>query len=168
MTLLFPFLTIKTVPMLRVIDLLYAPRQSHISCQARTSYPPLHEVLGNRASLVMDLLRDPAHAHIRPSCRQTVRAHTVLISVAAAPFRTPRSRNNNHVLADLLPSVHTPFATTERLMAAPVHHLMVALALILPLNGRNLILLEIPHARTNECLGSGGSVQAKRIWSLAS
>ena len=168
MALIFPFLTIKTVPMLRVIDLLYARRRSHMSCQAKTSCPPLREVLANRASLAMDLLRDPTHAHIHPSCHQTVRAHIVLISVVAAPIHTPRSHNNNHVLVDLLPSVRTPYATTERLMAAPVHRLMVALVLILPLNGRNLRFLEIPRAWTNECRESGGLVQIKKIWSLAS
>src|SRR6266702_2695828 len=165
---IFPFLTIRTVPMLRVIDLPYARHRSYMPCQARTSCLPLREVLGNRASLVMGLLRDPMHAHIHRSCRQTVRVHTVLIPVAAAPVRTPRSHHNNYVLADLLLSVHTPCVTTERLMAAPAHRLMVALVLILPLNGRDLRFLEISRARTNECRGSGGLVQVRKIWSLVS
>ena len=119
------------------------------------SYPPL----------VMDLLRDPTHAHILHSCRQTVQVHTVLISVAASPIRIPLFYNSNHVL---LLSVHTPYATTEDLTAAPVHHLMVALVLILPPNGRDLRFLRIPRAWTNECRASGGSVQVKKNSSLVS
>ena len=82
----------------------------------------------------MDLLPDLTHAHIRRS------VHTALIFVAAAPMRTPHSHNSNRVLAVFLLSVHTPYATTEHLMAVPVHRLMVALVLILPPNGRDQIL----------------------------
>ncbi len=70
--LIFPFLTIKTAPMLRIIDLLFISHQNHIWCQARTSSPHLCEALGDQLSLVMDLLCNRPPVLILPSHLQTI------------------------------------------------------------------------------------------------
>ncbi len=142
--LIFPFLTIKTAPMPRVIDLLFVPHRNRIRCQARTSSPHLREVLGDRLSLVMDLLRDRTPVLILPSCLQTVRVHTVLISAGGGLFRVRRSPNHVQSSPPHL-SARVPSSMIDFIVAPPAHPLMVAPVLMDPLNGRDQTYTETPH-----------------------
>jgi hypothetical protein len=131
---------IKMAPMPKVIDLLYVPRRNRIRCQARASFRHLREVLGNRLSLVMDLLLVQMHALILPSCPQTVQVHTVQISAAVGLVRM---RRPNHVLFSPPLSAHVPLSMTDFTVAPPAHLLMVAPVLMDKVNGRSQRLPEI-------------------------
>ena len=157
MALIFPFLTTKTAPMPRVIDLLYVRRQNRIQCQTRIFSPRPRKALGNRLSLAMDPLLDPIRVLIPLSCLQV---HTALISAGVGPVRTRRCPN--HVPSSPPLSARVHFAMTGHLVAPPALLLMVAPVRMEPLNGRDLRHTEMSEWR-NECPQNGRLRQAQRI-----
>src|SRR5712675_1300226 len=84
---IFPLLTTKTAPTQRVIDLLYARRRSRMQWRTRFLFLSPREVLGNRPSLVMDLLLDRMRVLTLLSSLQIVRSHSVLNSAGAGQMR---------------------------------------------------------------------------------
>ena len=158
MALTFPFLTTKTAPMPRVIDLLYVRRQNRMRYQTRISSLRLRKALGNRPILAMDLLLDPIRVLIPPSC---LRVRTVLISAEVGLLRTQRIPN--HVPSNPPLSAHVLFAMTGHLVAPPALLLMVAPVRMEPLNGRDLRHKEMSEWR-NERPQNGRLRQAQKIW----
>lgn len=143
MALTFPFLTSKTAPMPRAIDLLYVRHRNHMRCQTRILSLPPREALGSQPSLAMDPRLDLTRVLAPLFCLQIVQVHTVQISVGVGPVRTRRSPF--HVPPSPPLSAHVLYAMTDHLVALPAHLLTVAPVLMEPLNGRDLRYTEMPE-----------------------